>query len=85
MIEQPRSQGLSSPPSLSFPNDNGGREERPWECVWCLGNFMASDDLRLMVGYLSNVHHTHPETRVTLITFFFLLTFHSHSSLLIPP
>ena len=27
---QPRSQGLSSLPPLSL-NDNGGREERPWE------------------------------------------------------
>jgi len=29
--DQPRSQGLSSLPPLSFLNDNGGREERPWE------------------------------------------------------
>ena len=28
---QPRSQGLSSLPPLSFLNDNGGREETPWE------------------------------------------------------
>ena len=28
---QPRSQGLSSLPPLSFLNDNGGREKRPWE------------------------------------------------------
>ena len=31
---QPRSQGLSSLPPLSFLNDNGGREERPWERGW---------------------------------------------------
>ena len=31
---QPRSQGLSSLPVLSFLNDNGGREERPWERGW---------------------------------------------------
>ena len=29
--EQPRSQGLSYLPPLSLLNDNGGREERPWE------------------------------------------------------
>ena len=32
LLVQPRSQGLSSlPPLSSFLNDNGGREERPWE------------------------------------------------------
>ena len=30
-VRQPRSQGLSSLPPLSLRNDNGGREERPWE------------------------------------------------------
>ena len=35
-LVQPRSQGLSSLPPLSFvvENDNGGREERPWERGW---------------------------------------------------
>ena len=39
--EQSRSQGLSRLPSLSLPNDKGGRGERPWERGCSLSNIIT--------------------------------------------